>query len=190
MSFTKKNFPIKKKNLKMSQKIKKTLLFQYRCLCCHFSVDIYEGDGINKHSPFCSLECKQNYNVDKKIRKCWNCKNFKTNMKKCTKCKIPFYCSKECQSIDWKKQHKNECYDCKNPPKNVHDLDKVVKPKRVENSKSPKRVGNSKKPTLHQSKEQFQADETGDSILRKILFGSPADAGKYFQEIPELRNRP
>ena len=44
---------------------------------------------------------------EKWSRLCWNCAEEKADLKKCSKCFIGQYCSKECQRADWKvhKEH-------------------------------------------------------------------------------------
>lgn len=42
------------------------------------------------------------------IKQCSNCSQATDNMKRCGKCKTTFYCSKECQNVDWGK-HKSFC---------------------------------------------------------------------------------
>lgn len=40
---------------------------------------------------------------------CATCKKHKTEMKRCSQCKVVMYCSVECQSKDWKNGHKANC---------------------------------------------------------------------------------
>jgi len=54
-------------------------------------------------------EEKANEKVDKK---CANCgkgeKQLGFSLKRCAACKV-YYCSRDCQAADWKKNHKNTC---------------------------------------------------------------------------------
>jgi hypothetical protein len=50
--------------------------------------------------------------------KCENCACFVTEdvsrpLFRCAACKMPLYCSKECQKIDWVARHKKMCKECK-----------------------------------------------------------------------------
>lgn len=49
--------------------------------------------------------------TDAVLRMCGNmkCKVVNEKMLKCGKCKLFYYCSKECQKMDWKEFHKDDC---------------------------------------------------------------------------------
>lgn len=69
--------------------------------------------------PLCSLKCSKEYrkmikSESKKINHehkivCAYCHVAGYKFRKCSKCGIIFYCSKECQIADWKKEHKEHC---------------------------------------------------------------------------------
>ena len=40
---------------------------------------------------------------------CWGCNKDRVELKKCSRCKIAKYCSKQCQKTDWKDIHKLAC---------------------------------------------------------------------------------
>src|SRR4030042_3412346 len=41
-------------------------------------------------------------------KRCRNCKLMSNNMKCCSRCRFPYYCSRECQVEDWPR-HKEDC---------------------------------------------------------------------------------
>lgn len=67
----------------------------------------------------CSEECTRNFiRTSKKVLKntdityqtiCGYCKKGGINFKKCSRCKVTSYCSRECQITDWKLEHKKKC---------------------------------------------------------------------------------
>lgn len=68
-------------------------IFSIPCIMCQ---EFSEG------SNMVTLVCK------KCQRTCHNCRKTDSEMMQCSKCKIGFYCNKECQTTDWKK-HKEFC---------------------------------------------------------------------------------
>ena len=40
---------------------------------------------------------------------CFVCKMGKQEMKRCSRCKIVYYCETSCQKLAWKNHHKEEC---------------------------------------------------------------------------------
>lgn len=58
---------------------------------------------LNKRHKRCPKHRKIKYH---KI--CVNCETKSENMKKCSRCKVVYYCSSKCQRADWKK-HKKIC---------------------------------------------------------------------------------
>jgi TPR repeat protein len=45
---------------------------------------------------------------------CWGCGRVQSHLKRCTKCNIAMYCSKDCQVMDWKKYaHQHACEELK-----------------------------------------------------------------------------
>lgn len=83
-----------------------TLNLLSRCLACHnhIKLKIRECDKFIKEK-YCSEICEDNHK--KGLYKCRTCKKFKGGMV-CSKCKIGYYCSKECQKKDYEK-HKLMC---------------------------------------------------------------------------------
>jgi MYND finger len=53
----------------------------------------------------------------RRVTKCsyYGCKQLHkgVNLRRCTGCLVPYYCSKECQKRDWKAGHKHDCSDHK-----------------------------------------------------------------------------
>jgi hypothetical protein len=59
----------------------------------------------------CLDESKKIAKEAPKTRRCFYCtsEGLKVEVKKCSQCKRVQYCSKECQTADWKEGHKKEC---------------------------------------------------------------------------------
>lgn len=60
-------------------------------------------------SAYCLRRCKRMVTKHTKlVTECVNCHQAFENIKKCSKCKIAYYCSSDCQRADWPK-HKTLC---------------------------------------------------------------------------------
>ena len=54
-------------------------------------------------------------NLPKKCERCEKCKSDKLNLWKCAACEKVYYCSRHCQKIHWKYEHRHQCrklYSC------------------------------------------------------------------------------
>lgn len=47
---------------------------------------------------------------------CWGCNEFKYGIKTCSRCSHAAYCSKECQTADWKNRHRPWCKERSGQP--------------------------------------------------------------------------
>lgn len=90
----------------------------------HLNYDLHQGK-FHYHQNKISFHCldikliKTNryQSIQHKIKKlrfkrCQTCHivSISTKNKKCSRCKLTFYCSKKCQKIDWKSHHKRICH--------------------------------------------------------------------------------
>jgi len=71
-----------------------------RCVRCHNKFDKKSVEDI-----YCSKECEEQVNK----LKCRTCEKFFEKAYTCAQCSIGFYCSRKCQKVDWKKDHKKTC---------------------------------------------------------------------------------
>ena len=65
------------------------------------------GQEIMKSEPFTYVvksEALSSY-----CDNCFVCKMGKQEMKRCSRCKIVYYCEASCQKLAWKNHHKEEC---------------------------------------------------------------------------------
>jgi len=44
-------------------------------------------------------------------RGCFETETVDTPFSRCASCKVPYYCSRDCQVVDWKERHKHVCKD-------------------------------------------------------------------------------
>lgn len=76
-------------------------------------------DTARKHAQKFFLEVKTSWSAHPeayssiKCQQCMKWKNVK-DMFLCSRCKLTFYCSKSCQVLHWKNQHKKDCVAKKN----------------------------------------------------------------------------
>lgn len=65
------------------------------------------------HKEECQINKSENFAASSSSAQerigCWGCDKHDAELQKCSRCHKAQYCSKECQVIDWKKRHKNEC---------------------------------------------------------------------------------
>ncbi len=73
-------------------------------------VAINKGEQIliNYGYPESILQNKLFLDLNSKLE-CYNCKSINKKLKKCSKCKVAYYCSPECQKKDWNR-HKKLCH--------------------------------------------------------------------------------
>ncbi|KAL3689824.1 hypothetical protein R1sor_016133 [Riccia sorocarpa] len=62
------------------------------------------GELIISQEPYSSV-----LDIDSERRRCDNCFNLSSNVKRCSACKSVRYCCSSCQVHAWKQQHKSEC---------------------------------------------------------------------------------
>lgn len=58
-------------------------------------------------------------------RGCFRCETVEESFRKCSQCRLPHYCSKECQTQDWKLRHKRVCKEAAKSRDQVANLGKL-----------------------------------------------------------------
>ncbi|OEU06870.1 hypothetical protein FRACYDRAFT_252770 [Fragilariopsis cylindrus CCMP1102] len=85
-------------------------------LCMYWSKMVKNWVGIEgeKYRKFLEEEKKMNNDLYKHCNICGKQESDLVDLKTCNGCKLPSYCSKQCQTIDWEEgTHKNECNQLK-----------------------------------------------------------------------------
>jgi hypothetical protein len=76
------------------------------------AIQYVKNGNYTRYRAMCSAKCRQRATkkasfVEQLIRQCLVCT--KATSLQCSKCRVAYYCSPECQKIHWKVTHKNEC---------------------------------------------------------------------------------
>jgi len=65
--------------------------------------------GYERNHPALSTMMDNTNEPYPRYNRCANCTKLLPKMNQCSRCKIVKYCSRECQSLHWKKVHKHSC---------------------------------------------------------------------------------